>query len=420
MARPNPLPAAVFAILVSALIGCQVARTAFVPEVLRLNDRALATIDPDVSARLPIEPVGPLVGVRGSVNGEPGFRFVLDTGAGVTALVDGPRMRALGLKPEGTVEVAGVGEGPRLVADYARGVAIAIGPLTLNGMAPVLLPPDALAFVADEDGVLFDGIIGYDLLRRVTLDVDLPNGVVRIHPPGRAPEPAGRTTLALSVRHRQAFVEVPMYLPGAARPRLARLHLDTGLRGTLLMEQGFSPALQPTADGAIRVGLGLQGRRTQVEGPELALEFGPYRLTDIPMYLLAGPTLGASDGVLGAKVMNRFRYLVDYAEGQLLLAPTPDWARPFAEGWFGLVAFPDGPGYRIATVEANSPAGKAGLAAGQLIRRVDGEPTASMSVHTFTALFSGPEGLRREVCVATSEPGEPGEPGERCVAVIAR
>ena len=169
---------------------------------------------------------------------------------------------------------------------------------------------------------------------------------------------------------------------------LAVLHLDSG--------GPFVPAVLGTTDGiavgdlAVVVGAGVSsgvvsaiGRDvTPVPGTTLVdmiqTDAGADRMSS------GGAVLGADGSVIGITTAYA-------ATSQLTFATPVDVARAVADDlldlghvrtvWLGLKgsAAPDGGGVAVAEVVPSGPLQQAGLAAGDVIRRVDGHPVASMT-----------------------------------------
>ena len=96
-------------------------------------------------------------------------------------------------------------------------------------------------------------------------------------------------------------------------------------------------------------------------------------------------------GTVGAPILSRFRVTFDYARRRLLLEPTPG-AR-HRETWEAAGMFvgqiPDGP-VIVAQVMPGTPADSAGIAAGDVLRSVDGGEATGVGLEALRTQFRQP------------------------------
>ena len=149
------------------------------------------------TASLPFDPSNNLVVINASLNGRGPFRFLLDTGA--THHVLKPEVvRTLGLKLEGSGEIDGGGRG-NVSATLARVAEVRVGAFTLEGQQFFVTPFPA--------SYPFDGFLGAELFKRLTVGIDFRRSLVTLTRPG-------------GFRYRGAGVSLPLKLYGGLIPQV--------------------------------------------------------------------------------------------------------------------------------------------------------------------------------------------------------
>lgn len=99
---------------------------------------------------------------------------------------------------------------------------------------------------------------------------------------------------------------------------------------------------------------------------------------------------GFRNGSLGYEALNRLYSVIDYAHNRLLLRPGPRYRQPFEQDLSGLEVVAGGPTfrcYRVALVQARSPAADAGLLVDDELLFINFIPAASLSLSQLSELF---------------------------------
>ena len=124
----NHMKAQTISILVCIILllpGCTISPFGSADGSLVIPDDATSITSP--MADVPMFPV-----IEASINGQPGYRFLLDTGAGPTAIFLNEKTKHLDLKGHGTIPVGGVGNGPRPRATVIRNITLAFNEFTIE------------------------------------------------------------------------------------------------------------------------------------------------------------------------------------------------------------------------------------------------------------------------------------------------
>jgi predicted aspartyl protease len=347
-----------------------------------------------------------------SVNGGAPRTFLIDTGAGLTA-ISRELADTLGLALGDPLSIVGLGGG--VEARSANLESIGFGGLKRSDVTCLVLD---FAEMRSNMGLDVEGILGFSALNKYAVTFDFAAGTIELaeNARRRSPGPGG--------------ARVPMQMLGGQA--LVDGKVDGVPAGAFILDTGswitFVPrSVARKVQSLRRVPgvpfVGADGRVLEAEAVRArSLAIGAARV-DRPILLSAtgggasdpvGLTLASGDrGVLGANVLRRFRITLDYPRGELVLDPNPVGAKDAEEGLatFGLI----GPGIVLEqgakglvarTVVPESPAERSGIHAGDRVLAVDGRALDGVTAGQGQELLSGPEGTSVSVKVRSAAGGE--------------
>ena len=130
---------------------------------------------------------------------------------------------------------------------------------------------------------------------------------------------------------------------------------------------------------------GMAGEMTGVMGRISSLRLGEY---DFEKVITIYPdqkswekaTVLGQDGIMGLSVLSQFNVVFDYAGNRILLKPNANFGSPFEFENLGIVSqFDQDKNVEIVDVFLDSPAYKAGLLSGDIIRKIDGRKVSEIS-----------------------------------------
>jgi hypothetical protein len=243
-----------------------------------------------------------------------------------------------------------------------------------------------------------EGILGHDVLSHFVVEIDYAASRVRLHDPERFKPPSKAAALPMTYEGNIPAIRAAFALPNGKRIE-GRMIVDTGnsggidLYGPFVEANGVRAALDRAVEGA--GGMGVGGVSKQDLARIAAFQLGSFHLRE-PIVTLSGDKKGAAAhpelaGNLGARVLRRFTVFVDYPHDRLLLQPNASFETPFEYDMSGLALVAEGDAFDRVVVRRVLPdtaAAAAGLAAGDEIAAIDGEPPA---LHRMRELFLHPE-----------------------------
>ena len=223
-----------------------------------LHDALMGFPEPKVSvaAALPVELVyregkGGLVILTGRVNGKADVDFILDTGAPVSVLIDGPRTVALGLDTRKARPLGDPDHPATPVGVIGRDFHVAFGPIDLAGLTAVVVPEKSMPCRERFDEIGFAGVIGADLFRRFVVEIDPVAKRVRFHEPGAWRVPDGASSLPVTFGRGHPFIDARLTL-ASGEEIATRMNLDIGMNRALTLVAGSHPAIVMPVDGEVR------------------------------------------------------------------------------------------------------------------------------------------------------------------------
>ena len=269
--------------------------------------------------RMPFK-VGNFVTTPVKVNESATLDFILDTGAPVIGLMGTDTVDRLGLDRGRSVRVGGSGEGQSPESHLVEGVMVSVGDVRILDQTVAEIPWEEIAFIEFDEEPEFQGIIGYDLLKRYVVRLDFDNNVLTLYKADSYVYEGVGESLHLEMSQRKPYTRAGVTLPGGTDVTV-KLHVDLGSRGHLSLIPGSLPQITIPQNAVRDDGFGLsgsiQGFRDQVE----ELRLGGHAIKDVvTKFNTRGyATTAGRQGVLGLRVLERFNVIFDYPRNRMIL-----------------------------------------------------------------------------------------------------
>lgn len=287
------------------------------------NESSRASVTKPLPLTLPYKDVDGWVMLPASVNGGKPIDFVLDTGASVVALIASDRTAHLGLDMSHAKRMGGEGSLAAPTGARQDGLDIDFGGVKLNEQAALAIPLGSIQCTGDKKLVPpFEGVIGHDLFRRFTVEVNRDRGVVVLHDPDSYRYTGSGRIVPAEISGRQPFVNARIAGPGgAAYP--ARLHVDSGAGIELSLFPSTSPAIRPPKGGTTKSACFVGGRANYHVGSTVDVGLGGGGAVQTPVQYALGDEIidPGQNGRLGARFLERFNVVFDYARTRIILEP---------------------------------------------------------------------------------------------------
>jgi predicted aspartyl protease len=247
-----------------------------------------------------------------SVNGSRTLWFLLDTGAGVpVTLIDDKVAASIKLRIHSTHEATAIGGSVKLAVTMPA--KLTVGSSTINDAAFAELP---LRQQQGAEGHKIDGILGYDFLRRFTVDIDYSHRSLALD---AALRPSDAIATRMWIEGKEPHILVTIVNRG--EKIVTRVILDTGEDAGLLLNNTFYKSHKNfLVLSRAQLGRGLGGESNNAQSQVEAIEIGAFSLPAIPATVNFDTTGNLNSrrdaGLLGGKVLERLHILLDYAHGR--------------------------------------------------------------------------------------------------------
>lgn len=269
--------------------------------------------------RLPFK-VGNFVTIPVRINKSDTMDFILDTGAPVIGLMGTDLVDRLGLDRGRSVRVGGSGSGQSPSANLVEGLTVSVGDVQIFDQTAAELPWEEISFIEFEEEPDFEGIIGYDLLKRYVVRLDFDQNVMTLYKPDSYEYEGTGKSLPLEMSQRKPYTHAGVTLSDG-QDVTVKLHVDLGSRSHLSLIPGSLPQITLPADAVRADGVGLsrsvQGYRGRVE----ELRLGAHTLKSVvtKFHTWGHATANGRQGVLGLRVLERFNVIFDYPRNRMIL-----------------------------------------------------------------------------------------------------
>ncbi|MEP6784587.1 MAG: aspartyl protease family protein [Sphingomonadales bacterium] len=335
------------------------------------------------SATLPFRLLNNHIYIEAMVEGRGPYTFIVDTGG--HTILSSRIVREAGLSPAGAAPSSGAGA-ETITSGYAKVREIAFGPIRMHDQTAITMD----IYDPAVEGIRVDGMIGFELLRRLALEIDY-----------------GRSRLTFTrfedFDAAAAGVAVPFtfydHLPqveGRIADIPALFDIDTGSRNEVDMTSPFVTAnkLDTRFPGSIKAmtgwGVGGPSMSQVVRAPSLTL--GSVVIHH-PVIGLSRATAGSfSDsnfgGNVGSGLLKRFVTSFDYSKQIMYLkslAPPPLDAGTFDRSGMWLNAGTDR--FIVAYISPGGAAEAAGIKKDDIVTAINGRPAVAAELSDVRTMF---------------------------------
>jgi hypothetical protein len=247
-----------------------------------------------------------------------------------------------------------------------------------------------LAFSA-YDGHKIDGMLGYDFINRLVIEIDYVARTVNLYEPQNYKYSGSGEIMPLIMLEDDSGGKVPLVrvriMPPGRASIEGKLIADLAVRAAIVFNTPFVEAnklLRPpqkTIQAVLGAGAMLRESRQPI-GRLPNIQFGHFMIQN-PLAIffqdkqgvLASPEF---DGVIGSEILRRFKVIFDYSRQQMILEPNRYFSEAYEHDMAGMLLVFEKTGFRVKQVIEDSPATSAGLREGDLVTAVNGRSTLTL------------------------------------------
>ena len=352
--------------------------TAAVPRVRFVSGKS--------ALKIPFELFGNLILLQVRVNHSDSLRFILDTGAD-TSVIDEQRAKGLGLTPQGKIVASGAAGSAE--ATFTKGVSVSLPGVEVLDQTIYVLPLGSLSAL----GRKIDGVLGNDVLKEFVLEIDYSARTINLYEPRGYRYSGTGKIIPLTIDEGLLFVRASVTPQGRA-PIEAKFEIDSGSTGAILLNTPFveSHKLLATVPKTVQTNSGgVGGTAKMLIGRVNKVRLGRF-VIDHPITHFSQAREGdyASskyDGLIGDRILSRFRVIVDYSRRRMMLEPTRHFAEPYEIDMSGMELVTDGNDLLIDDVDEHGSAAEAGVQEGDILVSINGRTAAEFTLDQIRAML---------------------------------
>ena len=338
------------------------------------------------------------------LNGKIPLRFIVDTGAENTVLLDRTMTDALDVNYQRTFEVRGADVNTQLIAHLATGVDLQLADRLLARNRTVLVLEENYFNFERITGTNIHGILGGDFFMRFVVELDFRRQVIILHDPSKYKLRRQLVEVPSTFVRNRPYLNIPVgVLRDSTSPR--RLLMDTGASLGLLMHTYASNVGEDLPEQTIpaNIASGLGGTLEGSVGRAKVVNLGNRQLDNVITYFQEVDTVAATwlnqrEGILGNRILKRFNVVIDYVKQKVYVkAEGRQYRRKFTYDRSGLSLLAGGDNlrkYSVSAVVPGSPADRAGIRVNDRVRAVNGINTGLLSLEGIVRKLEGKPGRR--------------------------
>lgn len=334
--------------------------------------------------------IGEKAFIYGTVNGVDGFKFMIDTGASFTYLLDTPKVVALNL-PEGyALNLGGWGDEKDSLGHQTSMKSLKFGELEVKNFQGAFLKMTQTRYFYSPDELIYDGIIGHDLLRHFVWTFDKKADQVSV---ANKPHQADGGIKGLPFDTFMSKISIDANIDFGNGHNIAHeFIIDTGSRHYVKLSAQYPKANQiklPDAQvTAADFGLSGKAEHQRVSLAQIAL--GDIEIKHIKTNIIQ--TDDEDDyWVIGNATLNQFVTTIDYQTSQIYLKPYKGQAFQSRYNLLGLEVRKLLSGNLLVRyLMPGLPAFTAGFKVGDIITGVNGLSDKEISIDKWLSMSATP------------------------------
>jgi hypothetical protein len=257
------------------------------------------------------------------------LKIVLDTGMAFEGLLlyDKQLTDQITLEDAIEVKVPGAGGGSPSTAIMADSASFFAGQKEFTDQRIIILQSGTM------DGLPSDGVTGYSLFGRYTVEIDYDRMLTLAHDPGKFEPDQDKEWIPMTFKENLIpWIEVTIDVKGEKEiPMSVYVDLASGEAVELLIKEGMKFELPQDLEETY-LGTGLSGDIYGYKGKIESLKLGSFRLQDVLTAFAPAQVRckqKGADGVIGNGLLSRFNVIFDYDNERLYLESNSRYDEPF-------------------------------------------------------------------------------------------
>lgn len=333
--------------------------------------------------------------VEVTLNGIEGFKFMVDTGASMSYVIDTEKVKALGLIQGYSLSVSGWGDEESSTLFQTQVDSLALSDVSFAKVNLAFLHASKTNYFLRQEEATFDGVLGHDILHHFSWRFDKENNQIAISSKPFVPHGA-ENAIPFEVFFSKISVPTEVNFgpdaKGNAQVFSQDVLVDTGSRHYAKMSAAYvNNHIEHDLRSITAADFGLSGKteHQRISLPELTL--GSQSFTQVKTNLI-GPDDDEDDNwVIGSGLLNQFTTVIDYHSGVMYLYQQTPKAYQSDYNLLGLELRKLTSGeFVVRYVLPDMAAAQADFQEGDLIESVNGVPAHNIQLVDWLAMSAQP------------------------------
>lgn len=379
--------------------------------VCEAQQNAFKLFSDNKSVEIPFDYEGGYILINVKLNGILNLKCIFDTGAQHTILFDGIYAEILGLQHERSIKIRGSDLDTYVNAFIYRHLDFELDN-KYDFKKDLIILDNEIGLLNSTVGTNIDGIIGANFFQGLIVKVDYVKNKLTFSHPDSFIQPEGYEEIPIEMKQNKPYIKGKLSALNTTSLDVELL-LDTGAPISFMLHTNTTPLLSAPKNapsGILAYGLG--GPILGYIGKVNELSFGSQRFKDLYTNFQEIDSTFILDqenfrhGMIGNTVLSKFDLIIDYMRDKLYVKQNKNFNREIKYDKSGITLFAYGKSfreYRIKHIRKNSPAEKAGLMEGDIIKRIGWWSKRWYSLKKIINKFSGTEGTKIKLTVQRGE-----------------
>jgi hypothetical protein len=375
------------------------------------------------------------------INGKQ-LSFILDTGVNKTIVFNSAQADTVFLRMNDKYKLRGLGTGEAVDAIISKNNRFRIGDLISHNRSVYIILKDEFDLSA-KMGITIHGVIGYDLLKSLVVEINYKKKRLRLHDPKHFKYKKCKkcAKFPLTIYQNKPYIDVDVKIAENEENTRVKMLIDSGGSDALwLFEHTKENIVTPEKFFVDFLGVGLSGTIYGKRSRIASLQLGNYVVKEPTVSFLDSiSTLNARrykdrNGSIGSNILKRFKVWIDYPNKKFTLERNGALSGGFEYNMSGIEMVYDGkiliqervtnfgtnygrnndsnstasnsvnlvtsysfkfkPRFRVNNVLEGSPADLAGIKKGDVVLRINGKNTYEFTLTEIIAKFQRKSGAK--------------------------
>ena len=331
------------------------------------------------------------------------LKFIVDTGAEHIILFKKEISDIMGLQYGKKINLVGSDLEKEVYAYITRDVPLSL-PKTPTVSRDIIVLEEDFLHLEELTGQPIHGILGSRFFRGLVLEIDYKKEKIIMHSSSDYElKGKGFKEIDIKIEQHKPYIASKIYQEDGSILDI-NLLLDTGSALPFLLFANTHPSLEVPEnimEGSLGKGLGgeVQGYLGKLDRLVLTKDFAFNNIITSFQKLdttkINPQAYRHRNGLVGNPILERFELVLDYVHAKLYLKPRKNFNKDFEYDKSGLVIYAFGPrldNFYVKQVMKGTPADKAGIKKGDLIRKVGIWPAGFYSLGGLLKKFKGKNG----------------------------